>query len=70
MYRSLSNYLLLPWPNLPDNGQEWEMRAGHHATFLKQLFSKYLQLENAKTLSENKLMQEQGKIFQIILVHE
>ena len=41
------------------------MRAGHHATFLKQLFSKYLQLENPKTLSENKLLQEQGKIIKI-----
>ncbi len=61
VYRSLSNYLLLPWPGLPEDAQQWDARAAHHVTFLKQLFAKFLQLEGSvSALSDNKLLQEEG----------
>lgn len=62
MYRSLSNYLLLPWPNLPDSGQQWDVRAQHHVTFLKQLLHKFLSLEGTvSALSDNKHLLDQGE---------
>lgn len=61
LYRSLSLYLVLPWPNLPDSEQDWLNRAANHSTFVKQLSAQFVQLKDAKQLGENKLLQEQGE---------
>uniref|UniRef100_A0A3Q1HEJ9 Importin N-terminal domain-containing protein n=1 Tax=Anabas testudineus TaxID=64144 RepID=A0A3Q1HEJ9_ANATE len=40
--RALSNMLLLPWPNLPENEQEWQTRSSNHASLLTALTREYL----------------------------
>ena len=59
VYRSLSNYLLLPWPAVSEADQQWEARATQHTTFLAKLTHDYLQLR-AVNLSQNSQLQEQG----------
>ncbi|XP_041363102.1 exportin-6-like isoform X2 [Gigantopelta aegis] len=61
LYRSLSHYLLLPWPNLSDAEQDWANRSQHHAKFTQQLASQYLRLKDTAAISHNKVMQEQAK---------
>ncbi|KAL5018253.1 hypothetical protein ScPMuIL_003975 [Solemya velum] len=60
LYRSLSLYLVLPWPNIPDSEQDWVNRAANHSTFVKQLSSQITQLKDAKLLADNKSLQEQA----------
>ena len=65
MYRSLSNYLLLPWPNISSDGQQWEKRSTSHHTFLRQLVSSYVLLHNMPELRHTKTLQEQGNIYSL-----
>ncbi|KAG5831910.1 hypothetical protein ANANG_G00285420 [Anguilla anguilla] len=39
--RSLSNMLLLPWPNLPEGEQQWPTRSSSHASLLAALTRQY-----------------------------
>lgn len=39
--RALSNMLLLPWPNLPENEQQWQTRSSNHASLLAALTREY-----------------------------
>lgn len=39
--RSLSNMLLLPWPNLPESEQQWQTRSSNHASLLAALTREY-----------------------------
>lgn len=39
--RALSNMLLLPWPNLPENEQQWQTRSNNHASLLVALTREY-----------------------------
>lgn len=39
--RALSNMLLLPWPNLPENEQQWQTRSNSHASLLVALTREY-----------------------------
>lgn len=39
--RALSNMLLLPWPNLPENEQQWQTRSSNHASLLAALTRDY-----------------------------
>ncbi|XP_040046387.1 exportin-6 [Gasterosteus aculeatus] len=40
--RALSNMLLLPWPNLPENEQQWQTRSNNHASLLAALTREYM----------------------------
>lgn len=39
--RALSNMLLLPWPNLPENEQQWQTRSSNHTSLLAALTREY-----------------------------
>uniref|UniRef100_A0A452TP23 Exportin-6 n=1 Tax=Ursus maritimus TaxID=29073 RepID=A0A452TP23_URSMA len=39
--RALSNILLLPWPNLPENEQQWPVRSINHASLISALSRDY-----------------------------
>uniref|UniRef100_A0A3Q2R005 Exportin 6 n=1 Tax=Fundulus heteroclitus TaxID=8078 RepID=A0A3Q2R005_FUNHE len=39
--RSLSNMLLLPWPNLPESEQQWQTRSNSHGTLVAALTREY-----------------------------
>lgn len=61
LYRSLSHYLLLPWPGLADSEQDWTTRARHHQTFTAQLTKDYIALKDSAGLTASKTVQEQAK---------
>nr|XP_039249816.1 exportin-6-like [Styela clava] len=44
VYRSLSNLLLLPWPNTPDLEQCWDARQQNHSAFINALLKEFLSL--------------------------
>ncbi|XP_074647944.1 exportin-6-like [Tubulanus polymorphus] len=62
IYKSLANYLILPWPNLLDTEQDWLDRANHHEGFIKQLTQQYRQLKSSPGLPDDKTLQEQAKL--------
>lgn len=39
--RALSNMLLLPWPSLPENEQQWQTRSTSHASLVAALTREY-----------------------------
>ncbi|KAI3359285.1 hypothetical protein L3Q82_002800 [Scortum barcoo] len=39
--RALSNMLLLPWPNLPENEQQWPTRSSNHENLIAALTREY-----------------------------
>uniref|UniRef100_A0A3Q3KKR1 Exportin 6 n=1 Tax=Mastacembelus armatus TaxID=205130 RepID=A0A3Q3KKR1_9TELE len=39
--RALSNMLLLPWANLPENEQQWQTRSSNHASLVAALTREY-----------------------------
>ncbi|XP_059011325.1 exportin-6 isoform X3 [Mustela nigripes] len=43
--RALSNILLLPWPNLPENEQQWPVRSINHASLISALSRDYRNLK-------------------------
>lgn len=59
--RSLSHYLLLPWPNLPENEQNWSERAANHQSFVQQLAQQFLSLKGVTAFADNKSLQEEAK---------
>lgn len=61
VYRALSHYLLLPWPNLSETEQDWTNRATYHRDFSCQLTMEYCQLKDTQALIENKTLQQQGE---------
>lgn len=61
VYRALSHYLLLPWPNLSETEQDWTNRATYHRDFSCQLTMEYCQLKDTQALIENKTLQQQAK---------
>ena len=60
VYRSLSHYLLLPWPAVSEADQQWEARAAQHAGFVAKLTHDFLQLR-AANLSQDAQLQQQGQ---------
>ncbi|CAH1795674.1 unnamed protein product [Owenia fusiformis] len=60
VYRSLSNYLLLPWPNMSEAGQNWPDRSANHSSFIKQLTSAYRQLKDTNSLANSKTLQTEA----------
>ncbi|GFN87199.1 exportin-6 [Plakobranchus ocellatus] len=61
VYRSLSHYLLLPWPNLSNAQQDWEVRAAHHKSFVSQLTAQYVATAMRPDLATSKPAQEEAK---------
>lgn len=39
--RALSNMLLLPWPSLPENEQQWQTRSTSHGSLVAALTREY-----------------------------
>ena len=60
LYRSLSNCLILLWPNLPESQQDWASRGSHHQMFVQKLATQFLQLKDTGRLSSDKQFQTQG----------
>ncbi|XP_031571842.1 exportin-6-like [Actinia tenebrosa] len=61
VYRSLSNALVLPWPLMSDNKQEWEMRSQNHKNLIKGLCRHYKELIEIPRFSDNKQLQDNAK---------
>uniref|UniRef100_A0A671WJD7 Exportin 6 n=1 Tax=Sparus aurata TaxID=8175 RepID=A0A671WJD7_SPAAU len=49
--RALSNMLLLPWPNLPENEQQWQTRSSNHASLLAALTREYRTLRGTVNIT-------------------
>nr|XP_061805166.1 exportin-6-like [Nerophis lumbriciformis] len=49
--RTLSNMLLLPWPNLPESEQQWQTRSSNHASMLVALTREYRMLRGTVNIS-------------------
>lgn len=56
VYRSLSNLLLLPWPNTPDSEQCWEARQQNHSAFINALLKDFLSMsDKMQVVIQNKI---------------
>ncbi|XP_073218940.1 exportin-6 isoform X3 [Lepidochelys kempii] len=56
--RALSNVLLLPWPNLPENEQQWAVRSTNHASLISALTREYRHLKSSAILPQRKVRLE------------
>lgn len=61
LYRSLSHYLLLPWPGILEKEQDWSSRGSHHQTFTSQLAKDFIALKDCPDLASSKDLQERAK---------
>ncbi|CAG5121677.1 unnamed protein product, partial [Candidula unifasciata] len=61
VYRSLSHYLLLPWPSVGVSEQDWDNRAAHHKAFISHLVAQFVTLGSHPELAVSKQAQEQAK---------
>ncbi|GFS20899.1 exportin-6-like [Elysia marginata] len=61
VYRSLSHYLLLPWPNLSSSQQDWGVRAAHHKSFISQLTKQFMAVAMRPDLATSKPAQAEAK---------
>lgn len=61
MFRAMAHYLMLPWPGLHDNEQDWEVRSQNLVLFLNQTFATYKSLQVTAGLADNRSVQEQGE---------
>ncbi|RXN01668.1 Exportin-6, partial [Acipenser ruthenus] len=59
--RALSNMLLLPWPNLPENEQQWHTRSTNHANLLSALTRHYRLLRGSASLQPRRVGLEDMK---------
>lgn len=59
--RSLSNALVLPWPNKADNEQEWEVRSQSHHRFIESVKQPFKSVVQTPGFTENKQLQESAK---------
>ncbi|XP_022444151.1 exportin-6 isoform X4 [Delphinapterus leucas] len=53
--RALSNILLLPWPNLPENEQQWPVRSINHASLISALSRDYHNLKPNAVAPQRKM---------------
>ncbi|XP_045398813.1 exportin-6 isoform X3 [Lemur catta] len=53
--RALSNILLLPWPNLPENEQQWPVRSINHASLISALSRDYRNLKPNAVAPQRKM---------------
>nr|XP_060505721.1 exportin-6 [Panthera onca] len=59
--RALSNILLLPWPNLPENEQQWPVRSINHASLISALSRDYRDLKPNAAAPQRKMPLEDSK---------
>lgn len=64
VYRSLSNALILPWPNVSDTNQNWTDRASHHLVYVQQIAKNFLPLKSE--LGNHKHLREDSTGKQVI----
>eukprot|EP00794_Sanderia_malayensis_P009373 gene9373-10360_t len=50
---SLSNAFVLPWPLVPQEAQEWDMRSSHHKCLINSFTREYQHLPEIRVLSTN-----------------
>ncbi|EDO42656.1 predicted protein [Nematostella vectensis] len=61
VFRSLSNALVLPWPYVSGNEQQWEMRSQNHLSLIKSLTSRYKEMTSSPGFSTSKELQQAAK---------
>ncbi|XP_048575902.1 exportin-6 isoform X2 [Nematostella vectensis] len=61
VFRSLSNALVLPWPYVSGNEQQWEMRSQNHLSLIKGLTSRYKEMTSSPGFSTSKELQQAAK---------
>lgn len=59
--RALSNILLLPWPNLPENEQQWPVRSINHTSLISALSRDYRNLKPNAVASQRKMPLDDSK---------
>lgn len=59
--RALSNILLLPWPNLPENEQQWPVRSINHASLISALSRDYRNLKPNAVAPQRKMPLDDSK---------
>lgn len=62
--RALSNILLLPWPNLPENEQQWPVRSMNHASLISALSRDYRNLKPNAVTPQRKMPLDESKWLQ------
>ncbi|KAM6166674.1 exportin-6 isoform 1-T1 [Erethizon dorsatum] len=60
--RALSNILLLPWPNLPENEQQWPVRSVNHASLISALSRDYRSLKPNTVTPQRKMPLDDTKV--------
>ncbi|XP_021575052.1 exportin-6 [Carlito syrichta] len=60
--RALSNILLLPWPNLPENEQQWPVRSINHASLISALSRDYRNLKPNAVAPHRKMPLDDTKV--------
>ncbi|ELW66405.1 Exportin-6 [Tupaia chinensis] len=60
--RALSNILLLPWPNLPENEQQWPVRSINHASLISALSRDYRNLKPNAVTPQRKMPLDDTKV--------
>ncbi|XP_025709734.1 exportin-6 isoform X3 [Callorhinus ursinus] len=60
--RALSNILLLPWPNLPENEQQWPVRSINHANLISALSRDYRNLKPNAVAPQRKMPLDDTKV--------
>ncbi|KAL4686080.1 hypothetical protein H8959_001677 [Pygathrix nigripes] len=60
--RALSNILLLPWPNLPENEQQWPVRSINHASLISALSRDYRNLKPSAVAPQRKMPLDDTKV--------
>ncbi|XP_058425769.1 exportin-6 isoform X1 [Diceros bicornis minor] len=60
--RALSNILLLPWPNLPENEQQWPVRSINHASLISALSRDYRNLKPNAVTPQRKMPVDDTKV--------
>uniref|UniRef100_A0A5F9CS31 Exportin-6 n=1 Tax=Oryctolagus cuniculus TaxID=9986 RepID=A0A5F9CS31_RABIT len=60
--RALSNILLLPWPNLPENEQQWPVRSINHASLISALSRDYRDLKPSAITLQRKVPLDDTKV--------
>lgn len=69
--RALSNMLLLPWPNLPENEQQWQTRSSNHSSLLAAVTRQYRMLRGTVNIPTRQpdLNNSQSPAYFLILSH-
>ncbi|XP_005096518.1 exportin-6 [Aplysia californica] len=61
VYRSLSHYLVLPWPLPVSGNQDWDKRAEHHKLLVSRLTAKFTAMAATPEFAASPAAQEQAK---------